>query len=200
LTTSKKLSPKLTRAQQRHFREIVAIATELGLDYPNVFMYSDERRLNFLGHIRSVMVRGFIVEQYTLADEFLSSAIAAYFFRGRNFIRMWKRERFANFNYFVLEKLSVRDKLALVKEIGAIPKGVASAIEDIIQVRNVVAHVFFPENVRAVRRKSIARRATPPISYPYKGADIFSSKGLTHFKQDSARVGAFLAARWAKRP
>jgi hypothetical protein len=72
-----------------------------------------------------------------------------------------------------------------------VPKAIAADIEKINSIRNSVAHAFFPENLRAHRRKhgSAFRKLTGPR---YKGIDIFTFDGLDRFLDDSRRVVEFL--------
>jgi hypothetical protein len=166
------------------------IADDTQTDYPSVLAYARSDRLVFLQRVRSVLVRAHIVEQYALIDEILSTEVAKYFFRGENWVRMWKRsQKFANFNYFVLEKLSVRDKLGLVKDVRRIPKAVSQRIEQIAAIRNVVAHALFPENLRAAKGKVNQRGAL--VSFPYKGTDVFTPEGLKRFREDVEVVTKF---------
>jgi len=99
------------------------------------------------------LIRGEVVTKYTLIDERLSSAICRYMFEGGKFMKLWKTKRFERFNYFILEKMSLMEKLAFVKDVYNIPKRLAADIEAINAIRNALAHAFFPENLRAHRIK-----------------------------------------------
>lgn len=62
-------------------------------------------------------VRGEVISQYTLIDEQLGSKICHYMFENRAFMKLWKTKKFARFNYFILEKISLMEKLAFVKDV-----------------------------------------------------------------------------------
>jgi hypothetical protein len=128
-------------------------------------------------------VRSEIIFQYTYIDELLGVAICHYFFgKKRGFIKLWKTKRFRNFNYFILEVLSLTEKLRLVKAIRPVPKGVAADIEAINNLRNGLAHAFFPENLRSAKPT-------------YKGKDIFSVEGVERFIEDMAKISGFFFQR-----
>jgi len=120
-----------------------------------------------------------VVLQYTLVDEFLSNILCHNFFgRKASFIRLWKTKRFRNFNYFVIEKLSLMEKLAFVKALKKLPKSVTSDVERLNALRNGIAHAFFPENLRSSKPT-------------WKGKDIFTVEGLTAFVEDIAELTEF---------
>jgi hypothetical protein len=96
-----------------------------------------------------------------------------YMFGKSGFIKLWKTKRFERFNYFILEKMSLMEKLAFVKDVYLVPKAIAANIEAINAIRNAVAHAYFPENLRAYRMKqgATSRGFAGPR---YKGVDIFN--------------------------
>jgi hypothetical protein len=165
-----------------------------GLDYWNILdrdpKYDQHRTLVLQGMMREI-VRGEVVSQFTLIDEHLGSKICRYMFENKRFATLWKTKRFERFNYFVLEKLSLMEKLAFVKDVYAVSKGIAAEIESINAIRNALAHAFFPENLRAYRSKPgwTARQFAGPR---YKGVDIFTFEGFERFLADSRRVLQFL--------
>src|SRR5258708_26903960 len=61
---------------------------------------------------RNQLIRGQIIMDYTLIDEFLNTRIAHFFFgKRRPFWNLWRTKRFKLFNYHVLEELSLLKKL-----------------------------------------------------------------------------------------
>ena len=112
-------------------------------------------------------------------------------FSNEQFQILWKTKKFERFNYFVLEKMSLMEKLAFVKDVYVVPKGIAADIESINAIRNAVAHAFFPENLRAYRSKpgGTARQFAGP---PYKGVDVFTFDGFGRFVADARRVVEFM--------
>jgi hypothetical protein len=152
--------------------------------------YDQHRTIVLQGMMREI-VRGEVVSQYTLIDEQLGSRICNYMFEYKQFPALWKTKKFERFNYFVLEKMSLMEKLAFVKDVYAVSKGIAADIESINAIRNALAHAFFPENLRACRSKPgwTARKFAGPR---YKGVDIFTFEGFARFLADSRRVAEFL--------
>jgi len=186
-----------TRLQRRLVADLDKITSTAGLDYWDVLRgdhtAAGDRTLVLQGITREI-ARGEVVRRYTLIDEHLGCIICAYMFGSGRFDRLWKTKKFERFNYFVLEKMSLMEKLAFVKDICAVPKGIAADIESINAIRNAVAHAFFPENLRAYRsrRGRAARNLEGP---PYKGVAIFSFDGLDRFIADANRVAGFLITR-----
>jgi hypothetical protein len=170
---------KLTALQRKIMAELEEIAELARLDYSNILDYDPEERTARLRLMKNQIVRSQIIADYTFVDELLGSAICHYFFgKKRGFIKLWKTKKFRNFNYYILEVLSLSEKLRLVKSITKVPKGVAADIEALNALRNGLAHAFFPENLRSAK----------PV---YKGKDIFSSEGLRRFIEDMSEVSDF---------
>ena len=131
------------------------------------------------GVIRQVVI-GEVVTAYTLVDEMLNMVICRFFFpRQRSFPQLWRTKRFRLFNHHVIECLYLPQKLRLVKAIRSVPKSVATDIERLCNLRNGLAHAFFPENLRASK----------PL---YKGINIFTLEGISRLKEDMDRVSDFL--------
>jgi hypothetical protein len=169
----------LTPKQRRLVLELDKIASLLRLDYRDIQGYERESWTPRLEHVKRHFIRGQVVLQYTLIDEFLNNLLCHYFFsRKLSFIRLWKTKRFRNFNYFVLEKLSLMEKLAFVKSIQKMPKSVVADIERLNALRNGVAHAFFPENLRSAKPT-------------WKGKDIFTLEGVDLFMQDTSELHDF---------
>lgn len=184
----------LTRTQKRLVDDLDKIMSAAGLDYWNILDRDseyDKHRTIALQVITREIVRGEVVSQYTLIDEQLGSKICRYMFDNKKFMSLWKTRKFERFNYFIVEKMSLMEKLAFVKDVYAVPKAIAADIENINAIRNALAHAFFPENLRAYRKKhgSAFRRLIGPR---YKGADVFTFDGIDRFLDDSHRVVQFL--------
>ncbi len=133
--------------------------------------------------MKNQLIRSQIIIDYTFVDEMLGSAICRYFFgRKKGFIRLWKTKKFRVFNHYVVEVLSLSEKLRLVKAIQKVPRGIAANVDALNALRNGLAHAFFPENLRASK----------PV---YKGKNIFTIDGLTRFIQDMGTVHEFFLHR-----
>ncbi len=172
----------LTRLQRSLLVELAEIAELARLDYANILDYDSEERTPRLRLMKNQIVRSQIIADYTFVDEMLGSAICHYFFgKKMGFIKLWRTKKFRTFNYYVLEVLSLTEKLRFVKAITKVPKPVAADIEALNALRNGLAHAFFPENLRSAK----------PI---YKGKDIFSRDGLKRFIEDMSRVSNFFVS------
>jgi hypothetical protein len=129
------------------------------------------------------IIRSAVILKYVLMEEFLSAAICWHYFgKKRSFQQLWKTKRFQSFNYFVLEKLYLLQKLDLVKSIYEIPKWVLSDLGALNELRNGVAHSFFPEN----------RRRKPE----WKGQNVFTRAGFDHFLEDMEKLSNFFVRRF----
>lgn len=184
----------LTRTQKRMVRELDQIAMILRLNYREIETYKRSIRLPRLKLVKDNFVRGEIILAYTFIDECLSNFLCQHFFgRKANFRKLWKTKRFRNFNYFVIEKLYLTEKLAYAKAIRTIPRSVSEDIERLNALRNALAHAFFPDNLRSFQPKKGRGLRGPKVKW--KGLNIFSFQGIQRFVEDMATVDDFLAHR-----
>ncbi len=87
----------------------------------------------------------------------------------------------------MLERLYLLQKLDLVKSIHSIPKWVAADLATLNDLRNGIAHSFFPQN----------RRRKPD----WKGLGIFTDAGFERFLEDMGKFSEFFVTRfWAGSP
>jgi hypothetical protein len=174
-----KQGTRLTKLQKRLLAEVANITKCARLDYDNILDYDEGERTPRLRLMKNQIVRSQVIADYTFIDEMLGVAICHYFFgKKRGFIKLWKTKKFKNFNYYILEVLSITEKLRLVKAIHSVPRSVAADIEAINALRNGLAHAFFPENLRSSK----------PV---YKGKDIFTEGGLERFIEDVTKISTF---------
>ena len=112
-------------------------------------------------------------------DELLGQAICEEFFdtRGRTYMKLWRTKKFEAFNYHMLERLYLIQKADFVRERIRMPKQIYSGILALNELRNALAHSFFPEN----------RRVKPR----WKGIDIFSTDGFDQFWDETADICQF---------
>lgn len=192
------MADSLTATQRQLQRELSAIARIVRVDYWNIRERERAARTPTLQVMKRELVRGEIVGQYTLIDDLLSTELCRYFLPGRGLIAQWKTKRFRRFNYYVIERLYMTQKLAFLKDVYRVPREVASTIEEINSLRNAMAHAFFPENLRAYQMKGRpAPRKAIPVTY--KGRDIFSVEGVQRFADDCGDVVDFLLWRLKRR-
>jgi hypothetical protein len=167
------------------------IMSVAGLDYWNTLDQRHQHRTTILQVVTREIVRGTVVSHYTRIDELLGSKICDYMFHGQSSIRLWKTKKFERFNYFILEKMSLMEKLAFVRDAYNVHRAIASDIESINAIRNAVAHAFYPENLRAYRMKR--RSPSSTLQGPlYKGTDIFTFDGFNRFLSDAQKVAHFI--------
>jgi hypothetical protein len=171
--------PKLTPKQRRLITEIEDIAASVQMDYWNILDYDEDGRSYVLEAMKQQLIRGQIIMKYTLIDEFLSVIICHFYFKKPKepftFTRLWRTKKFQIFAHYFLDETYLLKKMALVNAIKEIPSPVKSAVTRINDVRNAVAHSFFPEN----RRQYKAYKKVM-----YRNANILSTQGITKFAED----------------
>jgi hypothetical protein len=174
----------LTGKQRRLIREIRQLLSTLMLE-PDAIIADEDLagRTPRLELAKDQLVRSAVILKYVLMDEYLSAVVCWHYFgRSRGFPQLWKTKRFRSFNYFVLERLYLLQKLDLVKSIHDIPKSVTSDLAALNDLRNAIAHSFFPQN----------RRRKPE----WKGHSIFTEAGFDRFLEDMASLSNFFAERF----
>lgn len=169
--------------QRRLVRELDEIAARLRLNYREIKNYEPAKRTPRLRLIQDHLIRGEIVLAYAFTDEHLNAILCNHFFgRKHSSRRLWKTKRFRNFNYFFLEKLSLMEKFAYVRAIKEVPKSIRRNVEQLNNLRNGIAHAFFPENLRSAKPK-------------WKGLDIFSFEGVNAFLHDLSDIDGYFIQR-----
>jgi hypothetical protein len=186
------MADRLTPKQKTLLADIETICNVVRVDYWNIRQRERKSRTAVLEVMKRELVRGEIIGQYTLIDDILATELCAYFLPGKDLIAQWKTKRFRRFNYFVIERLYLTQKLAFLKDVYVVPKRISSTIEEINALRNAMAHAFFPENLRAYQMKG---RPSPrkPVAVLYRGADIFSIAGAKKMVEDCAEVVHYLS-------
>jgi hypothetical protein len=181
---------KLTPKQRRLQREIEELSELIAMDHWNIAQYPEEARTDRLGVIKMQLVRGEIIQKYTLIDEFLTVIICHFYFkrpkRNETFRALWKTQKFQVFNHYIMDDTYLLQKMRVVRAIGEIPSEVRNAIERINAVRNGIAHSFFPEN---------RRQYMPYKKVMYRDEDIFTKAGMKKFHEDYDLISAYLWER-----
>ncbi len=174
----------LTKKQRELIAELDELSEWCGLDYHDAEEYEPEHRTNHLKLAKDQMIRSRVIMDYTLVDELFNCEICGYQFgKKRTFIQQWRTKKFQRFNYYVIEGLSLLQKLRYVKSFVNIPRRIVADIERLNSLRNGLAHAFFPENLR--------------VSKPqWKGKNIFSLDGVKAFDSDMQRIKDFFIPRW----
>ena len=172
------MADRLTPKQKTLLKELQDISVIVRVDYWNIRRRPRKWRTSVLEVIRRELIRGEIIGQYTLIDDILATELCKYFLPTKNQIAQWKTDKYRRFNYFVIERLYLTQKLAFLKDLYDIPRPIASSIEEINALRNAMAHAFFPENLRVYHMKGPAG-PRKPVPVLYRGENIFSVAGAT---------------------
>ena len=175
---------KLTAKQRRLVGELRELLATLMLDPRCIVADEDvDGRTPRLELAKDQVMRSAVVLKYILMDEFLSAVICWHYFgKRRSFHQLWKTKRFVSFNHFVLERLYLLQKLDLVRSIHDIPKPVVADLAALNDLRNGIAHSFFPQN----------RRRKPE----WKGKSIFTDAGFERFLEDMGKLSDFFVERF----
>jgi len=175
---------KLTAKQRHLVGELRQLLSTLMLD-PDVIIADEDvdGRTPRLELAKDQIIRSAVILKYVLMDEFLSAVICWHYFgKKRSFPQLWKTKRFRSFNHFVLERLYLLQKLDLVKSIHDIPKPIVADLAALNDLRNGIAHSFFPQN----------RRRKPD----WKAKSIFTDAGFERFLQDMGKLSDFFVERF----
>src|SRR5262249_17664484 len=181
--------PKLSKSQRTLFAEVKRIISTLRLDPDEIVSDSPpEARTTHLELAKNQIIRSEIIMKYVLIDEQLGAIVCWYYFgKKRSFQQLWRTKRFASFNHFILDRIYLLQKLEIVRQIHDIPKWVASDISALNELRNGIAHSFFPEN----------RRRKPE----WKGTSVFTMAGFDRFMEDMGKLTDFFFEKfWGATP
>jgi len=180
---------KLTGKQRRLVAEVRQLLSTLMLD-PDAIIADDDvdGRTPRLELAKDQIIPSAVISKYVLMDELLSAVICWHYFgKRRAFPQLWRTTRFRTFNYFILERLYLLQKLDLVKSIHDVPKSVSADLAALNDLRNSIAHSFFPQN----------RRRKPD----WKGKRIFTGDGFDRFLDDMQKLSDFFVEQfWAGSP
>lgn len=176
---------RLTKKQKDLVEEIGYLTSILGLDPDDIIddISDPKARTTFLELAKDQIIRSAVILKYVWMDEFLNAVICWYYFgKKRPFPQLWKSKRFKSFNYYILERLYLLQKLDLVKSIHNIPKWVNSDLAALNELRNGIAHSLFPQN----------RRRKPE----WKGQNVFMRSGYDRFLADMEKLNNFFSRRF----
>ena len=178
------LKPRLTKKQRELVGELRHLMSNLLLDPDEIVREVEQKsRTTYLELAKDQVIRSAVILKYVLMDEFLSAIICWHYFGKKSgFPQLWRTKRFKSFNYFILEKLYLLQKLDLVKSTHKIPSWVSSDLAALNELRNGIAHSFFPQN----------RRRKPE----WKGQSVFSGPGIDRFLKDMQKLSDFFSDRF----
>lgn len=186
----------LTRKQKKLVDELQQAFEICRIDYWNVEKdYDPEWRTSIFGLIMRKLVTGYVVETYTFVDEQLNNIICNVYFRKpdtkQTYKSLWRTKRFSSFVHNALDNLYPVQKMRLVHDIKAIPKEHQSTITRLNDVRNALAHSFFPENRRSYREHK---------KVMWRDVDLFTLEGLEKFDEDRQSLVDYLWCRTHGKP
>lgn len=171
----------LTKKQRKLTEEVRYLLDLLKLS-PDLSDVDRDLWTTHLELARRYLVTSGVLSQYLLMDELLNDVICREFFpREHSYPQLWRTAKFKEFNYHVLERLYLVQKTEFVRARTRMPKKVYKDLMALNDLRNALAHSFFPEN----------RRVKPG----WKGADIFSRAGFDQFWDDMSEASDFFVTR-----
>jgi len=188
----------LTPKQRRLRKEIEDIASMVDMDHWNILDYKPTARTSRLEAAKDKLIRGHVIAEYTFVDQLLTLAIWRYYFyessKKKPLAQRWRMKKFRTFNQDLIGEAFLLKKFELVHAIRKVPGEVSSAIHRINEVRNALAHAFYPEKRRKYwpHKKVMYGKADK--------ADIFSKDGVEKFRQDCELVEAYLERRAFGKP
>jgi hypothetical protein len=169
----------LTSKQRALIRELRTIIDELGLDFETIDRYpTSEERTVHLERIRTHLIRGEVITQFTLVDDLLTHELAIEALGGHR-QKPWKKDKFERFKEVLVEnRASLRQKLGLYGMFRRIPNDIRESILGLNSVRNSFAHNF------------ILDARTKPAKY--RGQKILDLSAFKRFLIDQRQVIDFL--------
>jgi hypothetical protein len=174
----------LTKRQRDLTGQVKHLLDALRLS-PDISDVDPELRTTHLEMAKRDLVTSAVLSRYLLMDELLNDIICRDFFpRERSYPQLWRTVKFKAFNHHVLERLYLVQKAEFVRARNRLPKKVYRDLLALNELRNALAHSFFPEN----------RRVKPR----WKGADIFSKAGFDQFWDDMGEVSDFFIERMCR--
>jgi hypothetical protein len=171
---------RLTNKQRELKNEIDEIASIMYTDHWRVLEYPADSRTHILKLSRIHLINSIVISQYTLIDDLLASIICNYYFKTPteqlHYRKLWRTKRFRIFVQDLLDNTYLLNKRQVVNDIKKLPKEINSLIGSISDIRNAIAHSFFPQNRRQFNQY---KRVT------YKNLDLYTSDGAQRFMGDT---------------
>lgn len=168
---------RLTKRQRELTGEVKYLLgrVDLSTDLSDVDPELWTTRIEF---VRRQVITAGVLSQDLLVDELLNDVVCREFFpREIPYPKLWRRKKFRAFNYYVLERIFLVQKVDFSRERIRMTGKVYNDLMALNELRNALAHSFFPEN----------RRIKPN----WKKADIFSRAGFDRFWEDMNGLSDF---------
>jgi hypothetical protein len=175
---------RLTTNQRQLKNEIDEIAATIHIDHWKVLEYPTLMRTKVLKLSKIHLINSIVISQYTLVDDLLASIICNYYFQPPHderfrYRKFWRKKRFRIFVQDLLDNIYLLNKRQVVNDIEKLPKEINSLIGAISDIRNAIAHSFFPEN---------RRQFNPHKKVNYKSLDLYTNDGAQRFVEDTHLV------------
>jgi hypothetical protein len=138
---------RLTTKQRELRNEISALLEWLQV-VPDLSAIDPADRTERLAWAKRELIISTVLREYLLMDEHLNNEMCREFFPKGTYAALWRTKRFRAFNHHVLERLYLVQKLEFVRARIPLPKEFYKDILALNDLRNAVAHSFFPENRR----------------------------------------------------
>jgi hypothetical protein len=187
-----------TSHQRRLLKELDEIVALVDMDIRTIGEYESHDRVIRLAIIKDKLIRGEVIGKYTLIDEYLTNIICNYHFqrpkKDETYGRLWKTKRFRLFVHYIMDETYLSKKLNIVNAIGPVPKDVRASIMRINDVRNDLAHSFFPQN----RRRHMAIKTRSLLNFDrvlYDGVALYTTEGVQKFHNDVDIACEYLSKR-----
>ena len=165
---------RIESLKQRQLRdEIEEISSIIGIKFWDIKKFGSKQQLSRLKDVKDKLIRGQVITSYTMLDEFLSHIIANKLFDTGD--TPAKQQKFELFFHYISDSMYLLQKLKLVDAITKVPKEIRKTITTTNDLRNALAHSYFPE----LRREYKGQKKVL-----YRGVDIFTPAGIQAFKKD----------------
>jgi hypothetical protein len=171
---------RLTKKEHQLAAEVKQLLSTLGLNPDEILTDPDfdhDLRTFSLTLAKDQIIRSAVILYYVKLDKYLNTIICSHFFGNKPNYLLWKTKRYQSFNYFILEKLYLLQKLDLVEYVTDIPGWVDSDLHKLNDLRNGIAHSFYLE----------FRKRKPE----WKGQSVFTQAGLDRFMYDMEHLSDF---------
>jgi len=177
-------SNELTSKQRNLIKELEVITEDLGLGFGDIGRYpTPEERTVHLERIKTHLIRGEVITQFTLVEEMLTYELAIEALGGHR-AKPWrhKKTRFDRFKQVLTEnRASLRPKLGLYEAFRRVPRDIREITLALNSIRNAFAHSFSVGN----QKKSVK----------YRGQNIMDLAVFKRFLIDQRRLLDFLVNR-----
>ncbi len=178
----------LSKYQRRTLREYERLLEATALNPERILDFAEDDSAAVLPILRSMtdqVVRSEVIFEYTMIDMELDLIFFRHFFgRARKLAAARRTPRYRTLRS-LLQNLYILQKLAIVRNFRGVPRGIASKIAAINELRNGLAHSFFLKDLSPSKRT-------------YKGLNVFTREGFQAFRKDAWEIRCFFTP-WLSR-